>query len=101
MTREEAIIELTKLQNFATKWTTTYRALNMAIEALKVQQWIPISKGSPEEKGEYMTTVEYYGWHGEKGRMLTSTRYTKTKGWHISNGKVIAWMPLPEPYKED
>lgn len=66
-----------------------------------VTKWIPAVERLPEEKGEYMVTVEYYGWHGEKGRMLTSTRYTKTKGWHFSNGKVIAWMPLPETYKGD
>lgn len=61
--------------------------------------WVPVTERLPEEKGEYMVTVEYYGWHGEKGRMLTSTRYTKTKGWHFNNGKVTAWMPLPAPYK--
>lgn len=76
------------------------QALDMAIEALKAPQWTPCSERLPEEKGEYMVTVEYC-WHGETGRMLTSTRYTKTKGWHISEGKVIAWMPEPEPYKEE
>lgn len=61
-------------------------------------KWISVTKELPKENGEYMVTVEYLGWHGEKGRMLTSTRYTKTKGWSISNGKVTAWMPLPELY---
>ena len=64
------------------------------------RQWTPCRERLPEEKGEYMVTVEYF-WHGETGRMLTSSRYTKTKGWHISEGRVIAWMPEPELYKED
>lgn len=63
------------------------------------QHWIPVTDWLPKEKGEYMVTVEYYGWHGEKGRMLTSARYTKTKGWHLSSGKVIAWMELPKPWE--
>ena len=60
--------------------------------------WVPVTEELPKENGEYMVTVEYFGWHGEKGRMSTKASYTKAKGWCISDGKVAAWMPLPEPY---
>ena len=64
-------------------------------------KWIPVSEGLPEEetdvlicnrngdialsRGSYSTEVENdFIWY--------------TSGWRF--GKVIAWMPLPEPYKE-
>lgn len=68
-------------------------ALDMAINALAEQRWIP-SGEKPPEKGSYlvwmpfappkhrMTVVEYCGGY-----------------WNIKT-PISAWMPLPEPYKE-
>ena len=66
------------------------------------QRWIPCSERLPEEEtdvlicningdialssGSYSTEVkDYFIWY--------------TSGWRF--GKVIAWMPLPEPWKEE
>lgn len=66
------------------------------------QRWIPVTERLPEEEtdvlvcnangeiqissGSYSTEMkDYFIWY--------------TTGWRF--GKVIAWMPLPKPYKKD
>lgn len=58
------------------------------------QRWIPVSERLPEEMGTYMTTVDY-GKHG----LATGQRYYHGQGLGWEDDCVIAWMPLPEPYK--
>ena len=59
--------------------------------------WIPVSERLPED-GTYIATLD-----GE----LVGQKEPFTGMCGIENGKwddedcVIAWMPLPEPYKED
>ena len=73
-------------------------ALDMAIQALESQKWIPVSERLPEEDDkEYLVTM-YSG-----GVYDVDTSYF----WYFEEGYsdwgdcgVIAWMPLPEPYKE-
>ena len=63
----------------------------------KENGWIPVSERLPED-GIYITTLD-----GE----LVGQEEPFTGMCGIENGKwddedcVIAWMPLPEPYKED
>ena len=77
--------------------------------------WIPCSERMPEEidagilkklgtekRSEYvLTTVEV------KGERMTVTACTYDGAWDwnmkyaFPDFKVIAWMPLPEPYKEE
>ena len=70
-----------------------------AIDALASQQrWIPCSERLPDECGNYLVTEETVGWN-----MLaygtTDIAYFDTV-WHKAD-KVLAWMPLPEPYRKD
>jgi hypothetical protein len=72
------------------------------LKRLRAGKWIPVSERLPEEetdvficnangdiaisRGSYSTEVkDYFIWY--------------TSGWRF--GKVIAWMPLPEPYKAE
>lgn len=60
--------------------------------------WIPCSERLPEKEGYYLITKECLGFVG------VDTRYYYTERdsgyWSLyENGTVIAWMPLPEPYK--
>ena len=70
----------------------------------KKEEWIPCSEKMPKQK-EYIGNVcEYYLIQDEYGNMCVA-RYTK-KGWHPIESlffldDVVAWIPLPEPYKED
>ena len=75
--------------------------VNSLLDALaqdeKENGWIPVSERLPED-GTYITTLD-----GE----LVGQKEPFTGMCGIENGKwddedcVIAWMPLPEPYKED
>lgn len=68
------------------------KAVSMALQALEQTSWIPVSK-NPKEEGSYMTTLDY----GEYGLSVGQRfYYGKDYGW--TDGHVIAWMPLPEPY---
>lgn len=76
--------------------------LDRAIEALKAQEWIPCSERLPETSVYVLATTN-------KGIITTAIiREGKTHNerywWHrrseFLEGEIVAWMPLPEPYKE-
>ena len=52
--------------------------------------WIPVSERLPEKNGEYLIT-------GRQGA-VNKRRYHD--GHWYGNWSVLAWMPLPEPYRE-
>ena len=72
-----------------------------------VGRWIPVGERLPEENGQYLITVKYkpeadyeniYAEHGEwiDGRwdMFCFGHCGEVEG-------IVAWMPLPEPYKAE
>lgn len=71
------------------------------IERLRATNWIPVSERLPEASGTYQVTCM-------DGRIYRSTYakfQCKLKRWELTGAraywKATAWMPLPEPYKED
>ena len=74
---------------------STARKCMAAIEDLPSaqpeQRWIPCSERLPEERGFYLTT--------------TKDKAVYCDHWNEDNfdrtEMVIAWMPLPEPYKTE
>lgn len=111
MTREEAINEWTFRSEHIKKWLDEYgeepsirryvELIDMAIDALKQTAWIPVGERLPSGQENVIVTI--YDDHGD-----TPWEYT-TNAWHIDGvwiadndivcGSVVAWMPLPEPYK--
>ena len=85
------------------------------IEERKTMQWIPCSEGMPNEYGEYMFT--WVTSYTPNKRFIGVAEYEVTDEWDAINGrwngrwlfddymqsypnvKVLAWMPLPKPWK--
>lgn len=60
-----------------------------------VQQWIPCSEKLPEVGNTtYLVTVDYGKFGCGTGQRFF---YNKEIGW--DDDAVVAWMPLPPPYK--
>lgn len=69
-------------------------------------EWIPCSERLPKA-GEYVGNVaKYYLVQNEYGDMLVA-RYTHSGDWEqiyqlkLYDDEIVAWMPLPEPYKKE
>ena len=64
------------------------------------QKWIPCSEGLPKKSGRYFISVR----DGIQTRTTVAPYQPRCKAWTMTGRmaywKVIAWMPLPEPYKE-
>lgn len=90
-------------------------------------QWIPVAERLPETSKQYLVTVDELRWpestydsvDSPTERLFVTSMYfdCTNKLWHDSDGFMInalidpedvlngcvavAWLPLPEPYKED
>lgn len=101
------------LANRPTERDSLIVAVKLAFNSLPEPHWIPVTERLPEEKdagilkklgtskrSEYvLATVEV------KGERMTVTACTYDGEWDwnmkyaFPDYKIIAWMPLPEPYK--
>jgi hypothetical protein len=102
------------LANRPTERDSLIVAVRKAFKALAEPHWIPVTERLPEEKdagilkklgtskrSEYvLATVEV------KGERMTVTACTYDGKWDwnmkyaFPDYKIVAWMPLPEPFKE-
>ncbi|WP_105308826.1 DUF551 domain-containing protein [Dorea sp. Marseille-P4042] len=122
MNNQRAIDRLTKHLEWG--WSKkTVDAIERGIHALKETQWIPCSERMPKERDSMfarwkgtdkwteamfekrsdtvIATIEY-----SNGKRTVAPAYTTDGKWRCDciigdDGEVIAWMPLPEPYKEE
>ena len=82
---------------------------------LKKKEWIPCSERLPEKYGHYLVTMTEKARTEDLGFLLDEIEVRKMRynsdGWMLPRhmpswinkeivSEVIAWMPLPEPYKE-
>ena len=74
---------------------------------LEQSMWIPVTERLPEEN-DYKSCIECLDgavWYfTENGTMGIGYYYKSTKEWSTTDdlktdGKVVAWMPLPDPWK--
>lgn len=106
MTNEETIevLDDMKIKIDIPKSAITQRnrneALDKAIKAIEQTSWIPCSERLPEENGNYLVTVEAND--GTASIKFQMVDHYGPKWLHEGkHEKVIAWMPLPEPYKTE
>ena len=116
MERKEAI-EILKAYPLVIKdQQAIQEAIEMAISSLETDEayqleyekpsgkWISVSERLPDTEDEVLCWYEYYHWSKEKilpeygiGRYIVNMWYGEVSTG--LNARVIAWQPLPEPYK--
>lgn len=104
----------------------SFKALGMAIEALAEPNWIPVSERLPEIEGKYLVTFCAYEKEikgetvviGDKNKSVAEVGFGCSQkdflgypigfGWYdlgtadyYDQESIVAWMPLPEIYRED
>jgi len=95
MTREEATAKLkwyldSNLIEDISGCEGVEEAISMAINALEAQRWTLTSKKPPDENQAYFITNIY----GD-----VAWNYWINGEWVVLPDSVVAWMPLPEPYR--
>lgn len=65
----------------------------------KEPKWIPVSERLPEEETDVLICNSKGNIEVSRGSVFDDGTWEwYTSGWHF--GEVLAWMPLPEKYKE-
>ena len=72
------------------------------LNILENSQWIPCSERLPKRDGtyqiqEFIATIN----DGEQVYASRASYDFESHKWIYHNGEVVAWMPLPEPYREE
>ena len=94
-----------RIRSLCYKGKITEKDRDKIIQALEQTRWIPCSERLPKEN-EYIKGVsKYYLIQDEYGDMHVA--HLSNVGWipldtlKAIGDEVIAWMPLPQPYKAE
>ena len=70
----------------------------------QADKWIPCSERLPKSNGMYLITQERYSVNEPKNKLSPEVTYCdfNNGAWRRANFfKVLAWQPLPQPYKKE
>jgi len=101
MTREEMINTLKIVRDLINLDPDTdifVEALDMAVDTLEDQRWIPVNEGLPDEYEDVFVTDFGGGMATVHEDSCGIYEDTGEKFW-FSSQNVTAWMSLPEPYR--
>ena len=60
------------------------------------QKWIPVSERLPNR---HQRVLCYFKYEPESPDIISENTYIGSGMWMSESDKVVAWMPLPEPYE--
>lgn len=94
-----------------TRHTALLNDIKMMMPSEKTAEWISVRKQKPEDYEEVIATVIYDYKDKQEYEVVTGVRYSKEDGWEWAyeagaeywvslDEEVVAWQPLPNPYKE-
>lgn len=101
MTKQEVIKMLSLIKSTVYLGNRKFLdALGCAIKLLAQpeQRWIPVTERLPEDDRTKIVTLA--NGNAESGYYSDGNWWCIGDSIHLENPTVIAWMPLPEPYKE-
>jgi len=92
-----------KCDRFKSGFTCAHDLLNDSADAIeellaKVPTWIIVEERLPK-KDE--TVIVYYSWIGQSGTEYKEVSLATVEEMKYCGNKLIGWMPLPDPPKED
>lgn len=94
--RREDAIKAVEERSFAVRDSYTVKAILRNVpSADRPQGWIPCSERLPKENTEVLMSLE---WGIDIGECRNGDWHSE---WinHYDDGNVLAWMPLPKPWK--
>lgn len=101
VSRKDCLKELSNMMDtdgFRDGWAVSRANVERMLKSMPTiqpeQRWMPVTERLPENNGEYIVTRTSKGLY----RYIDSVKKTNVSGEIASD--IIAWMPLPEPYKE-
>lgn len=81
--------------------TTASEISGETLHELVLPAWIPCSERMPQESCRYLVTI----YDGVNMRVTVAPYHPRTESWTLTGRmayyRPLAWMPLPEPYKEE
>lgn len=101
------------IEELSREYESIAKSLNESVELVRKLQspcWVSVTERLPEEDGWYQVYAPGYsggsssGLKNIKGNMYSAFKNGKWSievGYHKRPGCVKAWMPLPEPPKEE
>lgn len=79
-------------------WGTTLEEFTNAAEL--TGKWIPVNEKLPKDPKPVLVTIL---WHEpyDNYEVSIGEYWDNGEGWDWLGAEIVAWMPLPEPYKKD
>ena len=103
MTNKQTIEILNRIRCNIREDSLEEQALVYAISALAEPRWIPCSEKYPDQGERVLVTIGGYDiWVWDRRANRGDDYFWEDEqGFYHNKYEIDAWMPLPEPYRED